>query len=77
VNAIQKPLSSLKNVLQKLTKHFKSFGSRFTELHANLDTDMLLDFAIHCRQNETWSQKSTCVKTMRVHRAVSHGRLMQ
>jgi hypothetical protein len=58
-------------------KHFKGFGSRFTELHAKLDADMLLDFAIHHRQNETQSQKSSHVKTMCVHCAVSHGRLMQ
>jgi hypothetical protein len=50
VNAIQKLLSGLKNVL---TKHFKGFGSGFTELHAKLDADTLLDFAIHRRQNET------------------------
>jgi hypothetical protein len=53
VNAIQKPLSGLKNVLQKPTKHFKGFGSGFTKLHAKLDADMLLDFAIHHRQKET------------------------
>jgi hypothetical protein len=34
-------------------KHFKGFDSRFTKLHAELDADMLLDFAIHYRQNET------------------------
>jgi hypothetical protein len=28
---------------------------------------VLLDFAIHHRQNETWSRKSTHVKTMLVH----------
>jgi hypothetical protein len=49
----------------------------FTELHAKLDADTLLDFAIHRRQNETQSGKSTRVKTMRVHSAVSHGRLME
>jgi hypothetical protein len=27
-------------------KHFGGFGSRFTELHAKLDADALLDFAI-------------------------------
>jgi hypothetical protein len=53
VNAIQKPLSGLKNVLQSLTKHFKGFGSVFTELHAKLHADASLDFAIHHRQNET------------------------
>jgi hypothetical protein len=62
---------------KSLTKHFKRFGSGFTELHANLDAGKLLDFAIHCRQKETQSKKSTCMKTMRVHSVVSHGRLMQ
>jgi hypothetical protein len=71
VNAIQKPLSGLKNVLQK------GFGRGFTELRAEIDADTLLDFAIHHRQNETQSRKSTRVKAMRVHSAVSRGRLMQ
>jgi hypothetical protein len=59
-------------------KHFKGFGTGFTELHSKLDADMLLDFAIHRRQNETRSRKSTRVKTIRVHSAsaVSRGRLM-
>jgi hypothetical protein len=58
VNAIQKPLSGLKMFSKSLTKHFKGFGSGFTELRAKLDSDMLLDFAIHRRQNETRSRKS-------------------
>jgi hypothetical protein len=62
---------------KSLTTHFKGLRSGFTELHAKLDADMLLDFTIHCRQKETRSQKSTWVKTMRLHSAVSHGRLMQ
>jgi hypothetical protein len=37
----------------------------------------LLDFAIHRRQIETQCRKSTRVKTMRVHSAVSRGKLMQ
>jgi hypothetical protein len=36
-------------------KHFKNFGSGFTELHAKHDGDTLFDFAIHRRQNETQS----------------------
>jgi hypothetical protein len=76
VNAIEKPASGLKNVLQKPHKAFQGFCSGFTELHAKLDADTLLDFSIHRRQNETRSRKSTRVKTMRVHSAVSHGRLM-
>jgi hypothetical protein len=58
-------------------KHFKGFGSRFTELHAKLDADTLLDIAIHRRQNETRGQKNTHVKTMNVHSMVSYGRLIQ
>jgi hypothetical protein len=58
-------------------KRFKGFGSGFTELHAKLDANALLDFASHRRQNEIRSRKSTGVKTMRVHSAVSCGRLMQ
>jgi hypothetical protein len=49
MNAIQKPLSGLKNVLQKLHYAFKGFGSGFTELHAKLNADMQLDFAFHRR----------------------------
>jgi hypothetical protein len=58
-------------------KYLKAFGSGFTGLQAKLDADTLLDFAIHHSQKETRSQKSSRVKTMPVHRAASHGRLMQ
>jgi hypothetical protein len=58
MNAIQKLLSSLKEVLQKPDEAFQGFGSGFTELHAKLDLDTLLDFVIHCRQNETQSRKA-------------------
>jgi hypothetical protein len=75
VNAIQKPLSVLNNVLQKASRSISRVS--FTEFHAKLDADTLLDFAINRRQNETRSPKSTPVKTMRVHSAVSGGRLMQ
>jgi hypothetical protein len=51
-------LFGLKNVFQKPHDHFKGFGSGFTELHANLDADMLLNFSIHYRQNEVRSQKA-------------------
>jgi hypothetical protein len=73
VNAIQKPLFGLKNVL---TKHFSGFGSGFTERHAKLDVDTLLNFAIHRRQNKTKSKKHPCT-SMHIHSAVSHGRLIQ
>jgi hypothetical protein len=63
---------------RSLPKHFKGSVSRFTELQEKLDIDMLLDSAIHRRQNETPSQKSSCVKkTMRIRSTVSRGRLMQ
>jgi hypothetical protein len=76
VNPIQKPLSNLNNVLQKPHEAFQGFWYGFTEIHAKLDADTLLDFAIHHRQKER-SQKSTRVKTMHFHSAVSRGRLMQ
>jgi hypothetical protein len=47
----------LKMFSKSLIKHFKAFSSRFTKLHAKLDADMSLDFAVLCRQNETLSQK--------------------
>jgi hypothetical protein len=75
VNAIQKPLSGLKNVLQKSHGAFQ--GNGFSELHAKVDADMLLDFAIHRRQNETRRRKNAGVKTMHVHSAVSRGRVTQ
>jgi hypothetical protein len=34
-----------------LTKHFKAFGSEFTELHEKLDAGTLPDFGINRRQN--------------------------
>jgi hypothetical protein len=46
---------------KSLTKHFKGFGSGFTELEAKLDANTLLEFAIHRRQNETRSGKSISV----------------
>jgi hypothetical protein len=62
---------------KSLTKHFKGFGSGFAELHEKFDSDTLLDFAFHRRQNETGSRKNTRVKIMFVHSGVSRGRLMQ
>jgi hypothetical protein len=76
VNVTQKLLSAYRMLSKSLVKHLKGFSSEFTGFHTKLDTDTLLDFAIHHRQNETQSQK-TRVKTMRVHSMVSHGRLMQ
>jgi hypothetical protein len=58
------------------TKHFKGFGSGFTELHAKRDADTLLDFAIHRRQNETRNRR-TSVKIVPAHSAMSRVRLMQ
>jgi hypothetical protein len=56
VNVVQKPLSAQKLLTKSLTKHFSHFNSGFTKLHAKLDADTLLDFAIHCTQNETRSR---------------------
>jgi hypothetical protein len=61
---------------KSLLKHLNGFGSGFIKLHAKLDANMLLNFAIHYKQNETQSRKIH-VKTMRIRRAVSHDRLMQ
>jgi hypothetical protein len=47
-------------------KHFKRFGSGFTELHAKLDAD----------KTKHNVKKSTDVKTMHVHSVVSCGRLV-
>jgi hypothetical protein len=58
-------------------KHFKGFGSGFTELHAKLHAGMLLAFAFRSRKYETQSRKDPRVKAMRVPNAVSRGRLMQ
>jgi hypothetical protein len=62
---------------KSLMKHFKGFGSGFTEIHAKLDANTLLDFVIHHRQNETQIRKSTRVKTMFIHSTMSRRRLMQ
>jgi hypothetical protein len=45
-------------------KHFMGFSRGFTKLHTKLDADTLLNFAMHRKQNETQSQKSTRVKCM-------------
>jgi hypothetical protein len=62
---------------KSLTKHFKGFSSGFVELHAKLDADMLLNFAIHRRQNETRSRESIRAKIMSVHSALSRSRLVK
>jgi hypothetical protein len=62
---------------KNLTKHFTGFGSGFTELHAKLDSDTLLNFAVHHRRNKTEVKTNTSVKAMCVHSTVLHGRLMQ
>jgi hypothetical protein len=53
----------LKNVPKSPKRHFKCSSRGYTKLYEKLDADMLLDFAIHCRQNKTRSRKSTRVKT--------------
>jgi hypothetical protein len=57
-------------------KHFKDFGSGFTEIHTKHDADTLLDFAIHRKQNKAQSQESTLLKTVLFHSVVLSGRLM-
>jgi hypothetical protein len=52
-------------------KHFKGFHSEFTKLHAELDKDTLLDFAIHRRQNETKSKKHLCINNAPSQRGVT------
>jgi hypothetical protein len=42
-----------KTIVQLKVSSPKASQSRFTELHAQLDADTLLDFAIHGRQNKT------------------------
>jgi hypothetical protein len=37
---------------KSFTKHFRGFVSGLTEIHAKIDADMLLNFAIHHRQNK-------------------------
>jgi hypothetical protein len=58
VNAIQKPLSGFQTCSPKASRSISSFGSGFTELHAKLDANMLLDFAIHRRQKENEVDKA-------------------
>jgi hypothetical protein len=77
VEAIQKPLSGLKNILQKPSEAFEGFRWQIYRPSGKIYADTLPDFAIHRRQNETSSRKSTHVNTMDVHSAVSRGRLMQ
>jgi hypothetical protein len=43
----------LKECSPKASQSFSGFSSRFTELHAKLDADALLDFSNNCRQKET------------------------
>jgi hypothetical protein len=52
------------------------FGSGFTELHAKLDADTLLNFASMADKTKH-KVENTRVKTTCVHSAVSRGRLMQ
>jgi hypothetical protein len=50
---------------KSLTKHFKGFGSGFTELHAKLDGDTLLYFAIlYSCKNNTCSQRGVTWQLM-------------
>jgi hypothetical protein len=58
-------------------KHFKGFGSGFTELQAKLNADTLLDFAIHHRQKRNTKSKKHSCKNNASSQQVSRGRLMQ
>jgi hypothetical protein len=58
MNAIQKPLPGLKNVLQKPHEAFQGLGSRLTEFQAKLDEDTLLDFAIHSSKRKPKVEKA-------------------
>jgi hypothetical protein len=71
MNAIQKPLSGLKNVLQKPHEEFQGLLSFMQNLMWTCCS------ILPSITDETRSRKSTRVKTMRVHSAVSRGRLMQ
>jgi hypothetical protein len=58
-----KTIVRVKRMFSKsLKKRFKGFSSGFTELHAKLDADTFLNFAIHCKRNETQSQKKHSFK---------------
>jgi hypothetical protein len=46
---------------KSLTKHFKGFGNGFTEPHAKLNADMLLDFAIYRKQKKKHAAEKTLV----------------
>jgi hypothetical protein len=54
---------------KSLTKHFKDFRSGFTELHAKLDEDTLLDFAIHRKKKK--KKKHEAVKRFSKNNAYS------
>jgi hypothetical protein len=43
---------------KSLMKHFKGFGSGFTELHAKLDADTSLSFAIDRRKTKHEVEKA-------------------
>jgi hypothetical protein len=58
MNAIQKPLSGLKNVLQKPPEAFQGYQEQIYWASRKLDADMLLDFAIHRRQNKIEVEKA-------------------
>jgi hypothetical protein len=58
---------------KSLTKHFKGFGSGFTELDAKLDADRLLILPSISDKMKHEVNKSTCVKTMHAHSMGSPG----
>jgi hypothetical protein len=78
VEAIKKLLSGLYNVLQKPREAFKGFGTRFTQLHAKVMMQkhcLILSSMEYKTKHKV--KKALVQKAMRVHSAVSGGRLMQ
>jgi hypothetical protein len=57
---------------KSLTKHFNGFSSGFSQLHAKLDADALLDIVIHCRKklNTKW-KKWPCKNNQCAQRSVT------
>jgi hypothetical protein len=63
----------LNDCFPQALRNFKGFSREFTEFHAKLDAETLLDFAIHCRQEKKRFPTAT-VQKMCLHSTVSGGR---
>jgi hypothetical protein len=77
INAIQKPLSGLKNVLQKPHNAFQGFRYRIYRASHKTWCRHVARFCHPSQTKRYTKQNSTRVKTMRVHSTMSRGRLMQ